>query len=70
MLYVAKETFTANLDGVPYTFYEGRTLVDDSDEVYKRFAGNFEVARSRFAAPEVESATASPGERRGEKVKA
>jgi hypothetical protein len=70
MLYVAKETFTAVIDGAPTTIYEGRTLVDDSDEVYKRFAGNFQVARSRFAAPDVEAATAAPGERRGDKIKA
>ncbi len=65
MLYVAKETFSAIIDGVPTMILEGRTLVDDSDDVYKRFAGNFKPAKSRFARLDVESATASPGEKRG-----
>lgn len=70
MLYVAKETFTVIVDGAPMTFREGRDLIDDSDELFKRFAGNFKIARSRFAGPEVEAATAAPGEKRGEKATA
>ncbi len=65
MLYVATETFDITINGVLTTIYEGRTLVDDSDEIFKRVAGKFKVARSRFAAPEVEAATATPGEKRG-----
>ncbi len=65
MLYVAKETFSATIDGIPTTIFADRTLVDDSDDVYKRFADKFKVAKSRFASLGVEAATASPGEKRG-----
>ncbi len=64
-MFIATESFTANLTSGDVHVHEGVTLVRETDELYVRYADKFKRAESRAQAPEVEAATAAPGERRG-----
>ena len=60
-LYVASESFVADVDGVPQAFSEGKTLVREGHEILERMPHLFKPARAHY---EVEQATAAPGEKR------
>lgn len=62
---IATESFTANLTSGDTHVEEGVTLVRETDELYWRYPDKFKKAEARVAAPEVEAATAAPGELRG-----
>lgn len=62
-LYVAKESFMADVDGVPTMFREGVTLVREGHPILDEFGHMFEPARAHYEV-DVEQATAAPGERR------
>ncbi len=64
-MYVAIETFVAKVDGKEVTIAANRDLVAEGHELLKRYPDNFRKAEARFSTPEVEQATAAPGERRG-----
>lgn len=61
-MFIATRSFTANLTRGEVHVQEGVTLVDDSDELRVRYPECFTKARAER--PEVESATAAPGEKR------
>lgn len=63
-LYRCKVPFSIDVDGVPTTYRTG-TLVYDDDPGFKASPGSFEEAADAVR-PEVEQATAAPGEQRGE----
>lgn len=65
---VATEDFTTNIGGVPTFIHKDRTFAADDSEIYLRFAHWFKPAEAHYA-PEVEAATAAPGELRGEPAK-
>lgn len=70
----AKESFSTDIDGVPVTVSAG-TLWEDDAEVVSRYPDKFEApeAPDRIASsqsPDVEQATAAPGEKRSAKPKA
>lgn len=60
-LYVATDSFVADVDGVPQTFSEGKTLVREGHEILERMPHLFRLAKAHY---EVEQMTAAPGERR------
>jgi hypothetical protein len=60
-LYVARESFVAELDGFAQSFEAGKTLVREGHEILDRYPHLFEPAKAHY---EVEQATAAPGERR------
>ncbi len=63
--YVCTESFVATVDGIPVSAIEGRTLVDENDDLYKRFPTRFRNVGQRTRRPEAEAATAAPTEKRG-----
>lgn len=69
-LMVATETFqTMDEGGAPVSVHAGRDLFFDDDDIVRRFPQFFRVSE-RHARPEVEAATAAPGEVRGERAAA
>ncbi len=62
--YVATDTFVCEIDGVQEWVRAGKTRVAAGHVLLERYAGAFEPADDH-ALPEVEQATAAPGERRG-----
>lgn len=60
-VWVATESFTADLDGAPVTIVAGHTRVDDGHELVTRYPQFFERMEAHF---KVEQATAAPGEKR------
>lgn len=70
----AKESFSTDINGVPVTV-AGGSLWEDDAEVVRRYPDLFEEpgAPERVAvaqSPDVEQATAAPGEKRAAKPKA
>jgi hypothetical protein len=67
-LYVAKESGTIEIDGLPHFFEKGKTRVREGHPITKveGFENLFEPADASVAY-DVEQATAAPGERRGQK---
>lgn len=63
-LYVARETFTAVIEGRQEMVRKGRDLVRAGHPLLKQYPTMFKPARVRF---DVEQATASPGEKRGDR---
>lgn len=66
-LYVVKEAFSTTLRGLEVSYQVGEVVTAD-DPGYKRAPGHFAPLAMRGAAseaPEVEQATAAPGEQRG-----
>lgn len=59
-LYVAKETFLTDVDGVPQTISRDITYVTGDSDLYRRFPQMFREAEPHFRG--VEQATAAPGE--------
>jgi len=66
-VYVANQTFVADVDGVPQTFKRGVTLVREGHSVMKGREQYFDL-RKDVVHWEVEAATAAPGEKRGTKA--
>ena len=67
-LMVATETFQTNDEnGLPVSVQAGRDLFYDDDDLVVRFPQFFRVSE-RHVRPEVEAATAAPGEVRGERA--
>jgi hypothetical protein len=62
---VATETFLAVVNGYTDRFIAGETIVDSDHEAVRAHPDKFE--RVRKERPEVEQATAAPGEKRGGK---
>jgi hypothetical protein len=64
-VYVATESFVANVDGVPQTILAGKTHVREGHELLVNCPGYFKPVGDRVHF-DVESASAAPGERRGD----
>ncbi len=64
-MFIATESFTANLTGGEVIVHEGVTRAAAEDELYIRYSDKFKRAETRAQTPEVEQATAAPGEKRG-----
>ena len=62
-MYVASETFTCNIDGVPHTILRGREFVLEDSELYQRFPQFFRPAEDTIRRS-LEQATRAPGEKR------
>ena len=62
-LFIAKETFHAEIDGVPVVVQKGE-LVKKGHAILKGREAFFDVAEDRTR-PDVEDATAEPGKKRG-----
>lgn len=63
--YQVRETFLGALpDGTPVEFYKGE-VVDADDPAFKKWPHLFVPLVVRTFRPEVEQATAAPGEKRG-----
>ena len=60
------EPFSMDIDGVPTTFRRGDLVWSDNIGV-QTAPGAFQDAEEGVARPDVEQATAAPGEKRGEK---
>jgi len=66
-IYTPKDTF--NPDG--FTWYRpNETFVREGHPILDQYGHMFKEVQPQYEWPEVEQATAGPGERRGEKVKA
>ena len=64
-VYVATDSFVTNLeDGTPVAVVAGRDMFAEGHELIRRFPQNFRVAEGH-SRPDVEQATAAPGEIRG-----
>ncbi len=64
---VANMTFRANVNGFSEPFEDGVTIVDADHPTVREYPDRF--APYRAERPEVEEATAAPGEKRGDKTK-
>lgn len=62
-IYVARESFATEIDGIPYVFNKGRTRVRRGHEVLKRCPDYFEPLD--VDAADIEAATNEPGGKRG-----
>jgi hypothetical protein len=62
--YQVRETFLGTLDGVAVEFYKGE-IIDADDPAYRKWPENFVPLVTRSYRPDVEAATAAPGEKRG-----
>lgn len=64
--YIAARSFvTRTSDGTLVTVTKGVTRVDETHELYRRFPTSWR--REGVQEPDVEQATAAPGEKRGQK---
>lgn len=63
MKYVATQSTIRTVDGVEYNVSANVTVVDETHPLYREHPDLFE--RAKHQPPEVERATANPGERRG-----
>lgn len=61
---VATETFRAVVNGFSDLITAGETIVDADHELVRNYPDKFE--RVKADRPDVEAATANPGERRGD----
>lgn len=61
-IYVAKQSFTTELDGVPISVFGGVTRVRAGHQLLKGREDLFEPLKVHY---DVEAATAAPGETRG-----
>lgn len=61
-IYVAKESFSTEVDGVPVQIHAGRTRVREGHPIMAGREHLFELLTVDY---EVEQMTAAPGERRG-----
>ena len=66
-VFICTESFWANVNGVSELFTEGRTLVSEDSDIYRRFPDKFKPAEAQYRS-DVEQATGGPGERRAVKV--
>lgn len=66
-IYVCSETFHGEYDGAPITCHKDVTRVAAGHPLLDVYGGYFKPISDRvdFDVPEVESATAAPGEKRG-----
>lgn len=64
---VATETFRAVVNGFSDLVTAGETIVDSDDELVQRYPDRFEPVQHERETPEIEDASAAPGEKRGEK---
>ena len=62
-IYQAKESFVAPVDGVDYSFTP-QTLVEEGHPILRAYPELFIPVRVHFRAPDVEAASAAPGEKR------
>lgn len=62
--FIATETFVVEIDGVPEYVEKDKTIVHRASAVYRKNPHMFRPLE--VSLPEVEQATAAPGERRGE----
>lgn len=62
-LYQARESFVAPVGGVDYSFTP-QTLVEEGHPILTAYPELFVPVRVHFPAPEVEAASAAPGEKR------
>lgn len=65
-IYVANATGVTSVDGAMFQFRSGVTHVSSDDPAYKAHPDLFSPVADK-ARPVIESATAAPGEKRGEK---
>ncbi len=63
-IYVVRETFFGTLDGEEVAYYRGEA-VDATDPALKKWPERFAPLTFPHRRPEVEQATAAPGEKRG-----
>ena len=61
-IYVARESFSTDINGVPVAVHKGVTRVRDGHPLLRRYRQNFELLTVHF---DVEQATQAPGEARG-----
>lgn len=64
-VFVAKETFACEIDGVPTMVHGGQTRVREGHPLLDSYRDYFESADTGIQF-EVEQATAAPGEKRGD----
>ena len=64
-VYIATQSGTCEIDGEAYTFTRGATLVREGHPILDRVPDYFEPA-SDHVHYDVEQATATPGEKRGD----
>jgi hypothetical protein len=62
--YQVRESFVGTSDGEPVEYYKGEVIAAD-DPALKRWPESFVPLVVRGQPPEVEQATAAPGEKRG-----
>ncbi len=67
-IFIANETFTAAGHYTP--FHKDITRVREGHPILKQYPDMFREAEAHYEWPEVEQATASPGEKRGAKANA
>ena len=61
---IATMTFRANVNGFSDLITEGETILDADDPTAREYPDRFEPVKREQARPEVEQATAAPGEKR------
>ena len=66
-IYVANTSGAAEIDGVEYQFNVGVTHLRKGHPLLEACPTYFDLVGGAEAEPEVEQATAAPGERRGDK---
>jgi hypothetical protein len=66
-VYVCRESFAGEFDGAPISAHKGVTRVAAGHPLLDTYGAYFEPVGQdvHFAMPEVEQATAAPGEKRG-----
>jgi hypothetical protein len=62
-IFVAKDSFVGDVDGLPVVFNAGQTRVREGHPILDIYADLFEELDVQY---EVEAASAAPGETRGE----
>ncbi len=64
-LYIANESFTTVLHGEQILVLEKQTVTEEGSELLRNHPGQFNELRVHYPAkPEIEQATAAPGEKR------
>lgn len=64
-IFVCSETFISNYEGAPIKFVQDLTRVRAGHPLLTQFPDKFKPVDAHYEVPEVEQATAAPGERRG-----